>query len=298
MIIPPNLKKNDLIAILSPSGRIDSVLIDNAKKRLVQKGYRVKVYENAKGSFFQYAARDIERFEDLQKALDNPDIACILCARGGYGAIRIVDELNFEAIKKYPKWLVGFSDITVFHSALQNKGIASIHGPMAKSLNNNDIIAEKYLFEVLEGKSLRYNFNNHPLNREGEVKASLTGGNLSVLAGLLGTPYMPDIKNKILFIEDLNEYLYRLDRIMWSFKLSGILEQISGLLVGGFTDMLDNDKPFGKNAYEIIAEHVSEYNYPVAFDFSAGHITSNQSLVIGIDTELIVSETVSLKQNW
>jgi muramoyltetrapeptide carboxypeptidase len=298
MIIPPKLKKNDLVAIVSPSGRINSDLIDNAKSKLEQRGYRVIVFKNAKGNYFQYAAKDSERLDDFQQALDDPNVGCIFCARGGYGAIRIVDKLDFSSIKKSPKWLVGFSDITILHSALQNIGLAAIHGPMANSLSENDIIAEKYLFQALEGNTLNYDLIKHPLNREGEVRALLIGGNLSVLAGLIGTPYMPRVQNKILFIEDINEYLYRLDRIMWSFKLAGILEQISGLIVGGFTDMQDNVNPFGKNAYEIIYEHVAEYDYPVAFNFSAGHISENQSLVLGAETKLLVAEKVLLEQKW
>lgn len=298
MIIPPKLKQNDLIAILSPSGRINSNIIDNAKTKLEQKGYRVKILKHAKGNYYQYAATDSQRLEDLQNALDNPEISCILCARGGYGAIRIVDNLNFTQIKKHPKWVVGFSDITVLHSAFQNAGIASIHGPMAKSISNDDFIAAKYLFQALENNNLEYNFKNHFLNKTGKVKSLLTGGNLSVLAGLLGTPYMPDLKNKILLIEDLNEYLYKLDRIMWSFKLAGIFKQIKGLVVGGFTDMLDNDNPFGKNAYEIIAEHVNEYNYPIAFNFSVGHILGNHSVVMGAEAELCVDESSHLSQKW
>jgi muramoyltetrapeptide carboxypeptidase len=297
MIIARKLQKGDIIAIVSPAGKVNPLLIMDAAKKLEHKGYRVKIYPNVKGSFFQYAATDIERLTDLQEAMDSPDVSCILCARGGYGVVRIVDKLNFDGILKHPKWLVGFSDITVLHSALQNIGLASIHGPMVKTFSDATQDSVKSFFQVLEGNAMNYNFNNHVLNRLGVVSGMLVGGNLSILSSLLGTPYMPEIKGKILFIEDLNEYLYKLDRMMISLKLAGVLNQISGLIVGGFTEMLDNTNPFGKSACEIIAEHVSEYSYPVAFNFPAGHIADNRAFALGVETQLDVSnDSVEVKQ--
>ena len=297
MIIPKKLKKGDLIAIVSPAGSINPDYIDKAKIALENKAYRVRIYPNAKNKYHQYAGTDAERLSDLQGAINDKDVACILCARGGYGLARIIDDIDFAKLLKYPKWIVGFSDITILHSALQNQSVMSIHASMAKIFIDSSTESEQSFFKALETGSLEYSIERNSLNRLGNTNAQLTGGNLSVLTSLLGTPYMPEVKGRILFIEDLNEYLYRLDRMMISLKLAGVLSQISGLVVGGFTDMLDNDSPFGKSAYEIISEHVSNYSFPVVFGFPAGHIADNRAVVLGAETFLEVSnEYVSVKQ--
>lgn len=284
MIFPKPLSKGSTIGIVSPAGKIDIETIRYAEKWLHNIGYKVVVGQHANNVYHQFAGTDEHRATDLQLMLNRTDVDAIFCARGGYGTIRIIDYIDFTHFLENPKWIIGFSDITVLHACLQNTlKVASIHGPMpknfpGKTLEDEDMI---HLFNILQGDLPTYEFSSHPLNRVGVAEGLLVGGNLSLLYALRGTPYDFEPHGKILFIEDLSEYLYHLDRMMNNLRLSGFLKQLSGLVVGQFTEMKDNDSPFGLSAYEIILDAVKDYNYPVVFDFPAGHTGVNMPLVLG-----------------
>ncbi len=292
MIYPPSLVKGDTIGIVAPAGRMDKNIIDQAAQRIEKLGYKVKYADHINQHHYNFSSTDENRRNDLQCMLDNQNIKAILCTRGGYGVIRIINQLDFTQFKANPKWIIGFSDITVLHAAIQKQGIASIHGPMCKSfLNYTDTgIDIDILFSFLEGESPEYIINPYPTNRIGKASGELIGGNLSLLHALRGTKFDLNAKGKILFIEDLSEYLYHLDRVMYNLKLGGILENLSGLVVGQFTDMKDNETPFGETVEQIIYKSVAEYNYPVAFNFPSGHIETNFPLILGDKINLHVEE--------
>lgn len=292
MLHPPSIKKGDTIGIVAPAGRMDKTTIEQACQRIENMGYKTKIAKNVHLHHFNFSSDDENRKNDLQAMLDDTEIKAILCTRGGYGSIRIIEKMNFSTFKKNPKWLIGFSDITVLHAAINKNGIASIHGPMCKSFLNytESSVDIDILFSFLEGESPEYFMNAYPTNRVGTCTGILTGGNLSILHALRGTQYDFNPRGKILFIEDLSEYLYHLDRIMYNLKLGGVLEKISGLVVGQFTDMKDNEVPFGQTIEEIIYNSVAEYNYPVAFNFPTGHIETNFPLILGDTVQLKVRE--------
>ncbi|MDD4150428.1 MAG: LD-carboxypeptidase [Bacteroidales bacterium] len=290
MIKPNYLVKGDKIIITSPAGRVNKESVDKCVSDLMNFGFSVEVTKHCTSNYYNYSATDEIRLEELQSALDNKEAAAIMCSRGGYGTGRILDKLDFYGMTNYPKWLIGFSDITHLHLKLNKLCIMSIHGAMTKSFSlSEDKESVRSLINVLQGDKISYSYSTNNLNRVGETKAQLVGGNLSIIYGMQGTPYEIDTNNKILLIEDLNEYLYHLDRIMINLKLSGKLAGLRGLLVGGFTDMKDNQNPFGKNAYEIIHEHIADYDFPVCFNFPVGHISNNQSIIIGATYKFSVS---------
>jgi muramoyltetrapeptide carboxypeptidase len=238
----------------------------------------------------QFSGSDEERTSDFQMALDDIDIKAIVCVRGGYGVVRIIDKLSFSVFEQHPKWIVGYSDITVLHSHIQTQfGIETIHAIMPINFADpGSAVAIESLRKALFGLTLEYNVPANPLNVSGSVSGFLCGGNLSIIYSLIGTPSDIQTEDKILFIEDVDEYLYHLDRMMMNLKRSGKLEKIRGLIVGGFTKMNDNTIPFGKNAAQIIAEYVSDKGIPVCFDFPAGHIANNSALVLGREVHLNV----------
>lgn len=292
---PEYLKKGDKIAIISPAGAINPIFIDSAVELIKSYNYQPIVFLNAKNKYFQFGASDSERLCDLQNSLDDKSIKAILCSRGGYGLIRILDKIDFSNFLKNPKWIIGFSDITNLHIALNNMKTMSIHGLMAKAMHENpDIQAVKNIFKILNNERTQIICNNHELNRKGSVKAEIIGGNLSIIYSLQGTKFEINTENKILFIEDLNEYLYHLDRIIKSLKFAKKFDKLKALIVGGFTEMKDNPNPFGKNAYEIIYEHISEFNFPVCFDFPIGHINNNMPIICGETYNLEIDEEVKL----
>lgn len=281
-MITPILNKGDKISIVSPAGRINSDYVKSASNILTKLGYEVSISPNCLSEHNNFSSTDKNRLADLQNAINDTDSKAILCSRGGYGLIKILNQLDISPLLKHPKWIIGFSDITILHLALNKCGLKSIHGPMAKTFHDEaDPESINNLINTLHGKPTTYTVDSNNANRIGESEAELIGGNLSIIYSLQGTPYEIETKDKILFIEDLSEYLYHLDRIMINLKLSGKLSNLKGLIIGGFTDMKDNDKPFGKSSYEIISEHVAEYSYPVCFDFPAGHIKNNQPIVLG-----------------
>lgn len=293
MKTPPPIKPGDKIRIVSPAGKVAEKYVLPAIEWLVAQGYRVELGKHVFDTHFQFAGTDDERLEDLQTALDDPETSTIICSRGGYGTVRIIDKLDFQHFKKNPKWLVGFSDITILHTAINQLGIATIHGAMPRFFFDEDGQANENLvslMELLTGNPAEYNFEPQPENRPGSCTAGIIGGNLSIIVSLLGTKYGIDTRGKILFIEDIDEYLYHTDRMMHQLKLAGKLDKLAGLVVGDFTDVKDNESPFGKTVHEIIAEAVAEFNYPVCFGFPAGHNKRNLALAFGKNWELKVTE--------
>lgn len=293
MIKPKYLKSNDKISVVAPAGKINPSVIDFAKKKLESWGLTVVLGENLFNQHFQYAGTDEERLSDFQKALNDKSIKAILCARGGYGLIRIIDQLDFTKFKAKPKWIIGFSDITILHSFIHtNAGIETIHAPMAAGLKNE--ASAEALKKALFGEGLNYELPTHSLSKKGLGNGEVVGGNLAILCSLIGSNSDIDTKGKILFIEDIGEYLYRLDRMMWTLKRAGKLDQLAGLIVGDFNDMKDNDDPFGKTAYRIIAEAVSAYDYPICFGFPAGHKKENKALIFGRQVSLSIDKKTTL----
>lgn len=263
-------------------------------------GLKVEFGKSLFHSHHQFAGTKEERIHDLQAALNDPECEAIICARGGYGTVQLIDNLNFTRFLKQPKWIVGYSDVTVMHSHLQQViGCESIHGIMPVNFpeDGSENASIKSLKNILFGKTPEYTFeNNNQLNRTGKASGEIVGGNLSIIYSLTGTKSSLYTKGKILFIEDLDEYLYHIDRMMMNLKRAGMLENIAGLVVGGMNSMNDNVIPYGKTAEEIIAENVAEYSFPVAFDFPAGHLDNNYALILGrkIDFE-VAEDSVSVK---
>lgn len=279
---PPFLKPNDQIRIVSPSGSIESKYIVGAKKALSSWGLNVTEGRFARTKYGRFGGTEVQRIADLQEALDDPSVNAILCSRGGYGVAQIIDKLDFSNFIKSPKWLIGFSDITILHNAITNLGIASVHGIMAKHLTqfSPDSVHVQKCREILFGQMPTYTVPKHMLNRVGKSQGKLIGGNLSVLIGLRGSQFDLDYKNNILFIEDIAERPYHIDRMMQNLRFSGVLAQLSGLVVGQFSDC-EEDPLMKKSVTRIIADAVSEYNYPVCFNFPAGHVDDNFPLIMG-----------------
>lgn len=293
MKTPPSIKPGDKIRIVSPAGKVAEKYVLPAVEWLTAHGYRVELGTHVFDSHFQFAGTDADRLEDLQTALDDPETAAIICSRGGYGTVRIIDKLDFSRFKKHPKWLVGFSDITILHAAINNLGIATIHGAMPRFFfdENGQETENLYsLMALLNGHSAVYKVKSQPENRTGRCSGEMVGGNLSIIASLLGTRYEIDNRGKILFLEDIDEFLYHTDRMMHQLKLAGKLDELAGLIIGDFTDMKDNESPFGKTVHQIIAEAVADFDYPVCFGFPAGHDKKNLALAFGQKWELDVSE--------
>lgn len=280
MKTPQYLKKGSKIAIVAPARKISREEIAFAVKWIEEKGF-VAVYDDRLfAEYHQLAGDDDFRASVLQDYLDRDDIDAILCVRGGYGTIRIVDKLDFTKFAKHPKWIVGYSDVTVLHAKMQQLGYQSIHGTMAINFEKNTKEALESLYNALTGKWNAIE-TRHGTSLQSFDNVPIVGGNLSVLYSMLGSDLFPETDGKILFIEDLDEYLYHIDRMMMGLKRAGKLTNLKALLVGAFTDMHDNNIPFGMTAKEIIFEKVKEYGYPVIWDYQAGHIDDNLALVLG-----------------
>ncbi len=279
MRIPPFLKPGDVVAVVSPSGNIDREKIFATEKYFVQKGYQVKVGPFAYRQWNRFAGRDEERLQDLQNMLDDPEIKAVICSRGGYGMVRILDRLNFEMFNKNPKWIVGFSDITYLHCHLQTHfDICSLHASMSKDFLFNRKSVE-LLLKTLEGKKNNYRFPAGNYYRKGQVQGQIKGGNLTVLIHLLGSNSFPAIDGAILFIEDTGEPLYAIDRMMWTLKRAGVLKVLNGLIAGQFSN-IPEDEDWGTTTSEIIYQHVKEYSFPFTTSFPAGHDQPNYPLVL------------------
>ncbi len=289
---PPYLKKGNTIGIVCPSGFMPIEKAQTCIRTLKEWGYSVKIGSTLESSSTNYfSGTDDERLNDFQQMLDDDSVHAILCARGGYGFGRIIDRINFSAINKKPKWIIGFSDITILHAHLYtNYKIASMHAPMAAAFNvdeHSNIYIES-LRKTLAGVKSKYECAPHTFNNRGKAIAELVGGNLTLIANLIGTPSGFKNKEKILFLEDVGEYLYNVDRMLYQLKRSGQLKKLAGLIIGGFTDSKDTERPFGKTVYEIIHDIVKEYDYPVCYGFPVSHEKENVALKVGVRYKLKV----------
>lgn len=293
MTRPAYLKKGDKIGIVATARKVSKEEMQPAIAILKSWGLQVVLGKNLFKSDHQFSGTDNERTTDLQTMLDDASVKAVISARGGYGTMRIIDKIDFKKFKKHPKWIIGYSDITVLHSHIHNMGIETIHATMPINFAKNKEATES-LRKALFGEKLAYEVKAHKLNRKGNATGQLVGGNLSLLYALTGSISDVDTKGKILFIEDLDEYLYHIDRMMLNLKRSGKLKNLKGLIVGGMSDMKDNTIPFGKTAEEIILDTVKEYKYPVCLHFPAGHVDRNLALILGRTIKLSVGENCKI----
>ncbi len=293
---PPYLKKGDTIGLVCPAGFMTREKCAECIRVLEEEwGYKVKVGATIGGNSETYfSGTDEERLRDFQNMLDDDEVQAVLCARGGYGMGRIIDQVNFKKFKKKPKWIIGYSDITVLHAHLySNYYISSLHAPMAAAFNDAGYINRyvQSLRHALEGKWAKYTCDGHELNRSGEAIGELVGGNLALLSTVVGTDSDIKTRGRILFLEDIGEYLYNIDRMMYQLKRSGKLSKLAGLIIGGFSEVKDTDRPFGKQVYEIIHDVIKEYDYPVCFNFPVSHEKENYALKIGTGYKLKVGKS-------
>jgi len=287
---PKPLQNGDQVAIVAMASRVKPEAIEQARTLLEQWGLQVWVGESVNSSYFNFSATDEVRRRDLQKVLDNPQIKAVFSARGGYGSSRIIDEINWYLFQRSPKWIIGFSDITAVHQAVQHLGYQSVHGPMPSTFFR-DAYSTQTLKNLLWGNSFSYEWETEEIsNRVGQASGVLTGGNLCLLTHGIGGPHDLSLDGKILFIEEVGEAHYAVDRYLVQLKRAGKLKNLAGLLVGQFSDMKDPVHHFGKSAYEMIESHVAEYTYPVAFQFPAGHTPANYALPLGKNVHLNVNE--------
>lgn len=281
---PPYLQKGDTIGILSTARKTTPDVIAKALEIIGDNGYQVKLAPNLFAEEHQFAGADALRIEDMHTLLRDPEIKAILCARGGYGTTRIIDQIDWSLLAAQPKWICGFSDVTAILCHLYNMGHESLHCSMAAlfdAAQAKRMTSTGSIFKLLEGNPLELRAEPHPFNRAGQASGELIGGNLSILNNLIGTASDPDYAGKILFLEDLDEYLYHIDRMMVHLKRCGKLEKLAGLVVGQMSDMKDNPIPFGKGALEIIQEHIADYHFPVGFGFAVGHEMLNMAVPVG-----------------
>jgi muramoyltetrapeptide carboxypeptidase len=292
--IPPYLQPGDTIGMVCPAGFMLPEKMQTCIDTLQSWGYAIKKGRTlSSNSSTYFSGNDEERLSDLQEMLDDDSVKAILCARGGYGVGRIIDDIDFKKFKKNPKWIIGFSDITILHAHIyRHCKTATLHAPMAGAFNdggfNNRYVLS--LKNALEGKKTRYAIPPHALNKKGEAVGELIGGNLSLLAHLTGSPADYKFKGRILFLEDVGEYLYNIDRMMYQLKRSGKLDRLAGVIIGGFTDTKDTERPFGETAYDIIHRIFSEYEYPVCYGFPVSHEKENLALKIGVGYKLKVGK--------
>ena len=293
-MVIPYLKQGSKVAIAAPARCVTTEEMEYAIHWLEEKGF-IPVYDERLFAVHHiFAGDDDFRAAVFQEYLDNEDIDAIWIARGGYGSIRIIDKLDFTHFLQHPKWIIGFSDGTVLHGKLSRLGIPSLHAAMPFYFANKTPEAKQSLFDALMGQALQYEFPTHPQNRIGQMEGEIVGGNLSVLYGMMGSHTFPDLYGKILFIEEVDEYIYHIDRMMRALKRAGKLAHLKGLIVGGLTQIHDNTHPFGQTAEEVIAEAVSEYDYPVCFGFPAGHFDDNRTLFFGLKSRVEVTSEKSV----
>lgn len=295
LIQPPYLKVGDTVAIVAPSGALINKedKIEQAKDLLKSWGLYVVVGDNVFNVNNHFAGTDDERCEDYQKALDDPKISAILCARGGYGAVRILDKLDYSKFRMHPKWLIGYSDITALHNQLQNEGFQSIHGLMCTSMQDDlDEIKETVstFKDAIFGNPLSYTLDGSEFNRTGTATAELIGGNLTLLHTMLGSKTSMDTSGKILFIEEVGEYKYHIDRMLQSLKRAGYFENCKGLIVGDISNVRKNTTDWGSSVEQLIVDALSEYNFPIAFHMHAGHEDDNRAMIFGRTVEMTVSK--------
>lgn len=299
MTMPPYLKTGDTIGVVCPSGAMPAENFQTCVNVLQEWGFKVRMGSTPGSQHHYFSGTDEQRLNDLQEMLDDASVNAILCARGGYGLSRIIDDIDFKRFEKDPKWIVGFSDITVLHAHIfKQYKIATLHAPMAAAFNdgqyNNEYVLS--LKKALFGERADYIARPHDKNREGNAKGRLVGGNLAMVAHLVGSSSSFPTRNKILFLEDVGEYLYNIDRMMIQLKRAGMLDELAGMVFGGFTDLKDTTTPFGQDVYEILHHHVKDYDYPVCYDFPVSHEKENYALKIGARYKLSVGSTVRLTE--
>ena len=298
--IPPYLKKGDTIGLVCPSGTLPAKKAATCMRTLESWGYKVKIGKTLGTQHHYFSATDEARAADIQEMLDDKNVQAVLCGRGGYGMSRIIDLLDFKNFKKHPKWVIGFSDITLLHNhCTQVLKTASLHAPMAGAFNNGQSDNEWVLSlkHALQGKKANYKAAPHALNRTGTATGKLVGGNLTLVAHAVGSVSGLQTKNAILFLEDIGEYKYNIDRMMIQLKRAGMLTNLAGLVVGGFTQTKDSDPAFGASVYEIIQSAVAEYSYPVCYDFPVSHDKENYAIKHGADYTLqVTAKKVSVQE--
>ncbi len=298
MRIPPYLKKGDTIGMVCPAGFMPPEKWQTAVEVLQQEGYKIRLGSTMHSKSENYfSGTDAERLADLQEMLDDSSVKAIFCGRGGYGMGRIIDQLQFKNFRKHPKWIIGFSDITVLHAHVNRQlKIASLHAPMAAAFNEGEY-ANPYvqsLLAALRGEKSVYRKAPHPYDKKGKASGRLVGGNLALVSHLIGTRSAYKTKDRILFLEDVGEQLYNIDRMMIQLKRSGMLENLSALILGGFTDNKDTDRPFGKDIEDIFKELLDEYDYPICYGFPVSHDKENYALKVGVNHTLIVNQEGSI----
>ena len=290
MIIPPFLKAGDTVALVCTARKFFPEDAKPAIDLLESWGLNVKLGTTIGLDNFQLGGTDSERAADFQAQLDDENVKAIWCARGGYGTVRIIDSLDFTNFKQHPKWIMGFSDVTVLHSQLNVERVASLHSIMPFTVPTAPEEVKETLRQALFGETISYVIPSKNYDVKGTASGELVGGNISILYSLLGSKSSIETKDKILFIEDLDEYLYHIDRMMYNLKRNGYFEHVKGIIVGSMTDMHDNEIPFGQNAVQIITAITKEYNIPIAFDFPAGHQSDNRTLILGQQVDFEVNE--------
>ena len=291
LLFPRPLQKGDKIAFCSPAGAVKAVYVEEAVEALGKQGWEAIIMPHALGKNGHYSGTADERFDDLEKAFTDPDVRAIICSRGGYGAVHLLERLARLPLEETPKWLIGFSDISALHALLTSRGIASIHAPMAKALadHGGDNADNRALLDFLAGEGLEYSLDPSPMNRPGDATGLLVGGNLSVISDLVGTPFDVIKPRRILFIEDVNEPIYKIERMLYQLRLSGVLADLAGLIVGKFSGCAP-DADFA-SVNNIVADLTRDYSYPVAYDIPVGHVTHNIPLVCGAACSLSVGES-------
>ena len=305
IIFPDSLKKGDRIAVISPAGSVVEAQLETGLNLIRAKGYEPVVGKHLYTKFskgYSYAGTEAERISDMNWALNDADISAVWASRGGYGCQHLLGNLKLSEFKKRPKWYIGYSDNTVIQSYLLKNNFASIHGQTIKT-SGFGVTPEGYdlTFDILKGKFPKYSIQNNPFNKSGTVEGELVGGNLALIYALLATKYSFDFKDKILFIEDIGEKFYALDRMIMSLELAGVFRKIKGLIVGGMTLMEDEkenmnyEESFDEFSYQLIAERISKYDFPVIFGFPNGHIYDNRPLIIGANISMTVGKKVEVK---
>lgn len=291
--VPASLQKGDLIAIVAPAKSIEPEHVLFAKAFFEKEGFRVEISENCLGEHHYFSGDEAQRLIDFQSALDNPKVRAIICARGGYGCVQLLDRVQWAAQLREPKWIVGFSDVTYFHQRMQRHEIASIHGTMPLNFQQNSEESLSTLIQCLKGKPAEISWKSNENNRLGSVTGTLVGGNLSILYALLGTDDQIDFDNTILYIEDVGEPIYAIDRMFYAFSKAGIFDKIKGLIVGGMTNLTDTAVPFGKSYEEVILSHFDYRKVPIAFGLPAGHIDDNRALILNANVALTATQNSS-----
>ncbi|WP_312902861.1 S66 peptidase family protein [Chryseobacterium taichungense] len=305
IIFPKSLRTGDKIAIISPAGAVESSQLEKGIEMIRNKGYEPVLGEHLYSNFsngYHYAGTEKERIKDINWALNDNEISAVWASRGGYGCQHLLQNIDLKKFHKDPKWYIGYSDNTVIQSYLLKHGFASIHGQTIKT-SSFGATEESYdlIFDLLNGKSLEYDLKSHDLNKMGICEGQLVGGNLALIYALLGTDYSFKFKNRILFIEDIGENFYALDRMIMSLELAGVFRKIKGLIIGGMTNM-GNEKEnahyedsFDEFAYKLISDRISKYDFPVVFGFPNGHIKDNRPLIIGGNVKLEVEDKVKIE---